>query len=215
MILAVGLPTVCLGFAAWIIQRRWLNLMFQTGNATVELASIPRRAFAKAFDLVLLGILGFYSITSHPEAIAWWISVISCFDSTQMSGLNRALSGATTNSFYSQMLEALSELLSVPINISILGAAIVLFVVQVFLQARWGITIGKWICKIRTVRTTLRPCGVARSLLRELLLVVDTVFFLSWVPGVIAILWTDASQRIGDHWADTIVVRSQRDNLLP
>jgi uncharacterized RDD family membrane protein YckC len=50
--------------------------------------------------------------------------------------------------------------------------------VQILWQARTGRTIGKWICGIEVLRTTLRPCGLTRSLLREILLVVDAVFFL-------------------------------------
>jgi len=54
-------------------------------------------------------------------------------------------------------------------------------------QAIWSITPGKWLCRLRTVRSTLRPCGFAASLTREILLFVETAYGLWWVPDVISI----------------------------
>jgi uncharacterized RDD family membrane protein YckC len=75
----------------------------------------------------------------------------------------------------------------------------------VIMQAR-GATPGKWLCGIRTLQTTLQPCGFARSLARELLLCVDNVNFVAWTPGILCIALTDCRQRIGDLVADTLVV---------
>jgi uncharacterized RDD family membrane protein YckC len=84
-------------------------------------------------------------------------------------------------------------------------AFLVAFVVT---QARYGVTPGKLLCGLRVVRTTLRPCGMARALLRDLLLLIDTAFLLNLVPGITSILTTGCRQRLGDLAADTIVVRS-------
>jgi uncharacterized RDD family membrane protein YckC len=80
------------------------------------------------------------------------------------------------------------------------------------MQGRWGVTPGKWICGLRTVRTTLSPCGFAKSLYREVLLPLDNLFFISWVPGIARIAFSEKRQRVGDFAADTIVVRAGINN---
>jgi hypothetical protein len=74
-------------------------------------------------------------------------------------------------------------------------------------QARWGLTPGKWLMGLRTVRTSLRPCGFARSLLRELFMAFDAPLLLTPFPGITSMLSTDCRQRLGDLAADTIVVQ--------
>ena len=84
---------------------------------------------------------------------------------------------------------------------------LVILVVTSLFQGFWGVTLGKWVCGIRTVRTTLRPCGFLRSLLREILILVDTLFTWTWIPAVLCIAFTSCQQRLGDLAADTIVIR--------
>ena len=98
------------------------------------------------------------------------------------------------------------ELISIPSIAWLFIAGILIMAVQIVWQAQTGQTLGKWICGVRVLRSTLRPCGLARSLLREILLVVDGVLMLCWVPGVISIVVTRQWQRIGDLLADTVVV---------
>ena len=74
------------------------------------------------------------------------------------------------------------------------------------MEGLWGITPGKWLCGIRTLRTTLRPCGVLRAFARELLVYIDSVFLMIWLPGVLLIAFTPHWQRLGDLTADTVVV---------
>ena len=77
-----------------------------------------------------------------------------------------------------------------------------------FVQGRWGVTPGKWCCGLRTVQSTLKPCGFARSLAREVVLWVDACGFLCWTPGIVSIALTNQRQRLGDLVADTLVVES-------
>ncbi|MBC8115770.1 MAG: RDD family protein, partial [Candidatus Saccharimonas sp.] len=90
-------------------------------------------------------------------------------------------------------------------SILALWLAIVVFSLLV-VQARWGLTPGKWLCGLRTLRTTLKPCGFARSLVRETVMCVDACNFLCWTPGILSIAFTDCRQRLGDLVADTLVV---------
>ena len=76
-------------------------------------------------------------------------------------------------------------------------------------QSRWGITPGKWLCGLKTIRTTLRPIGFARSLAREFVFFVDCGNFLCWTPGILSIALTPCRQRLGDLVADTIVIESR------
>jgi uncharacterized RDD family membrane protein YckC len=82
------------------------------------------------------------------------------------------------------------------------------------LEGRYGITIGKWMAGIRTVRTTLRPCGFARSLARNVLYAVDFPLALTPLPGLISILLSQHHQRLGDRVADTIVVLTKSVGAL-
>jgi len=75
------------------------------------------------------------------------------------------------------------------------------------LQGLWGVTPGKWVCGIRTLRTTLRPCGVLRAVTRELVVYADSLLLFTWAPGVISIAFSRNWQRLGDLAAETIVVR--------
>ena len=78
---------------------------------------------------------------------------------------------------------------------------------MILIQSRWGFTPGKWLLGLRMLRTTLRPCGVARSLLRELLMAVDAPMLLTPLPGITSMLSTDCRQRLGDLAADTLVIQ--------
>ena len=83
---------------------------------------------------------------------------------------------------------------------------------RIILEGGFGITPGKWLCGIRTLRTTLRPCGVLRALARELMIYVDSMLLFIWLPGILTIAFTKNRQRLGDLVSDTVVVlESQRD----
>jgi uncharacterized RDD family membrane protein YckC len=56
---------------------------------------------------------------------------------------------------------------------------------------------------------TLRPCGVARLLLRNLLNYVDFAMFVTPIPALICIGFSNHKQRLADRFADTIVIESK------
>jgi hypothetical protein len=66
----------------------------------------------------------------------------------------------------------------------------------------------KWLLGLDTVRTTLRPCGFARALVRNLIYYFDLPFLASPLLGPVSIMFSDQCQRLGDRLADTIVVRA-------
>ena len=96
---------------------------------------------------------------------------------------------------------------------SILGSLAVWFVLVV-VEGAYGVTPGKWLCGLRTKRTTLRPCGFARAILRDVLLCIDVPFLLTPIPAVLSCAGTSHRQRLGDRVADTVVVETRSSRVF-
>lgn len=69
-----------------------------------------------------------------------------------------------------------------------------------------GWTPGRYWLGVRVLGFDLKPCGVGRSLLRGLLVMVDGQ--LLWLPGILMASLTQYQQRLGDLVADTVVVEA-------
>lgn len=205
-VVVFGIPMLVLAIVVWIIERWGGTLTYQTAHETTELASIVRRGIARMIDLALIAVIVIWSIVSHPAALTWWQLVMR---GPEKLGLQSIKWGITWNSLQ-QLVLALQDhavtCLAAPLNWWIIAIALTVLLAQILVQGRTGRTLGKWITGIRVVRTTLRPCGIARSVLREIMVLVDGLLFVSWVPGTIAALTTAHRQRLGDLMADTIVV---------
>ena len=150
----------------------------------VRLATPPRRGLARLVDL--------FSIVFLPIVVGWvslrnfdWLSLAE--------SINLKLDHPTRNQAQ-QILTTIFVLLIIQI------------LLLVIVQGRWGITPGKWLFRLRTLRTTLRPSGFARSLAREILLVVETCYLICWLPPLFSIALTSHRQRLGDLVSDTVVV---------
>ena|GEM_PF-5433997 len=91
----------------------------------------------------------------------------------------------------------------------LIATLVVLMAVTVYVEGRFGITVGKAIFGLRTIRTTGRPCGVAHALLRKLMLAIDFLLLLSPLPLFISLAFSDKRQRCGDRLADTVVIQAQ------
>jgi uncharacterized RDD family membrane protein YckC len=76
----------------------------------------------------------------------------------------------------------------------------------VFLEANYGKTVGKKVLDLQVKTTEGEKIGLKHSLIRNLLRAVDEEISL-YLIGVISILVTDKSQRVGDKVAGTIVVK--------
>ena len=187
-----GLPAVMLaaglllGLAIWPLMAWFTRPEYEFGVQAVNLASLGWRGFARVIDL---GLLGFTTV-----GLGWLV---------------------TLGFEWQSLAEALHLRVEHPTVFIVRRVAVILiawglfYVVTALLaQAVWGVTPGKWLCGLRTVRTTLRPCGFARSLAREVVFFVDCCNGLCWTPGIVSIAFTDRRQRLGDLVADTIVVES-------
>jgi uncharacterized RDD family membrane protein YckC len=67
-----------------------------------------------------------------------------------------------------------------------------------------GQTLGKMLFKIRVVKMNGEPITIGESLIRNLLRIIDVLFF--YLVGFIFMAMSDKKQRLGDMAADTIVV---------
>jgi uncharacterized RDD family membrane protein YckC len=92
--------------------------------------------------------------------------------------------------------------------------AMVLATAAYWILTEWffGATIGKLICDLRVVSLTGKKCSLGQSVKRNLLRVVD--FFPFYIIGFLAAKLSPLRQRLGDQWANTIVVRKGRKLLF-
>ena len=202
---AILVPTVLLGLLIGLVLHCQGCREFRSACEAIPLASVLRRGIARVIDLSLPLATLLASVILHPDVTGWWLEVKSLWwqivPSTS-APLKLPLEIA-------DLLGKLSwELTSVPSLPHFYLIAILILALQTIVQGRTGRTLGKWLLGIKVIRTTLRPCGIANSLLREILLVFDSVMLLSWIPGVVLILATRNAQRIGDLFAGTVVVRT-------
>ena len=191
LLLTLPLMFLCLGLiqgaGTVALMLLYTKPDYQFGNQAVRLASLGWRGLARLLDLAL--IVGSTIALGSVLTIGFdWMSLAEA--------LNLKVDHPTIHGIR-QVSLALGLWLTT------------ITVLLVVLQARWGLTPGKWLCRLRTVRTTLRPCGIAASLAREILFFVDCGDFLWWAPGIIRIAMTDRRQRFGDLVAATIVVDSR------
>jgi uncharacterized RDD family membrane protein YckC len=77
----------------------------------------------------------------------------------------------------------------------------------VFMEGKWGATLGKFGTKIRVVDRAGRPPGYGRALVRMLLRLVEVnPLLLGGIPAAIVALSSKAKQRVGDMLAGTYVL---------
>lgn len=171
--------TLVLG--TWYLMSIHRRREYLYGKRTVIQASILRRSIARGIDLM---------VTIFPSLFWFW--VVASGD--VMEHLERQTSPFGIGNP------------RVIVVLSILGMWLGSTLLLCFWEGTWGITPGKWLLRIRTLKTTLRPCGLLRSFTRELLVYVDGLFLITWLPGVLLIALTPHWQRLGDLTADTVVV---------
>lgn len=182
---------VILGCSTWLLMRSFTSSEYAFGTQTVKLASLGPRGLARLIDLGLIGIT--------TAGLGWLMS--TGFDWKSF------IEAAYLNVDHPTVSTAVR--VSSVLVLWMLAAIVAILMAQ----GRWGLTPGKWICRLRTVRTSLQPCGVARSLVRECLFFVDCCNFLCWTPGIVSIALTNRRQRLGDIVADSIVVKTSRGKL--
>ena len=93
---------------------------------------------------------------------------------------------------------------------SLMLLAIVVFAAGYFLllEGIWdGQTLGKKLLGIKVVKEDGSECGIKASVLRNVLRVVDALFY--YVVGFVFMASSDKRQRLGDRIAGTVVVKEE------
>lgn len=175
------LATGGLILGAWRLMQIHRKRGYVYGKRSVIHASILRRGIARGIDFLLTVFPAYF-----------WFSVMLSED-VMIPLQQQSATVGIVDPFFFMLL-------------SILGLWLGTTLILCYGEGNWGFTPGKWLLGIRTLRTTLRPCGMLRSFARELLVYVDGLFFLTWLPGVLLIALTPHWQRLGDLTADTVVV---------
>jgi uncharacterized RDD family membrane protein YckC len=175
----------------------------------VPFASGIRRGTARFIDVCIPVVLCALSVMLHPDAIVWWHRVRHTlwYVEFHLKSIFQDSGPYVLQILRDSSGSIFLTTVSVPVVWNLFVPAMAFVFVQIVWQGRSGRTLGKWLMGLRTLRSTGRPCGIARSLLREILFAIDSVLLLSWVPGLMSILATKNSQRIGDLLSDTIVIR--------
>jgi len=178
---------IIVGLWTWCMMRWYTQSDYGFGVQTVKLASLGRRGLARLIDLALI---------VFSTAVLGWLMTSSLDWHSLLEALNLQVDHPTIT--IAARVVSILATWCVAVAIALLAV-----------QGCWGLTPGKWCCGLRTLRTTLRPCGFARSLVREVVLFVDACNFLCWTPGILSIAFSDCRQRLGDLVADTIVVEAR------
>ena len=174
----------------WWLMRKYRKADYLYGKQTMTQASILRRGAARGIDLL---------IAVFPAA--FWISVASDVETMNQLQQQTSLIGFQNP--------------AIIVQLSIFGMWLGILLVLSFMEGNWCFTPGKYLLGIRTLRTTLRPCGMLRAFARELLIYADSLLFVTWLPGVLMIAFTPNWQRLGDWTADTVVVLDPKRRHSP
>jgi uncharacterized RDD family membrane protein YckC len=188
-----------------------------SGVRKVKLASVSRRALACFADMMLTVIVAVLLFNLQAEVLGiefglprkegfcrWlfeydWDIYHGGFSTSLLSFVNREPS--PLDKILPAIQQQSSFLCIVFIEMSLLLG------LSSYVEGQFGITPGKWLLGIRTLRTSLRRCGFARALVRSTLFCVDIPFFVTPIPGAVSTVLSRHRRRIGDHVADTVVVK--------
>lgn len=214
---------------AGVANCRKRNEHSEFGTQVVTHAAISKRVMARAIDLSLLISTLVLSLWLHFHLVGvqWtsptleiWIQTLHQAESSLlMAGQFGWLTIAQSMGFFllrQGLFGSTTEplILAGVIVAAIADTACILWCYQTYSEGRYGCSFGKWICGIRTLRTTFRPVGFGRTIVREILRSADFPFLLTPLPAAISMMKSAACQRIGDRVADTIVIQqgSLRDH---
>lgn len=201
VVIAWALAQLVLLAGAQQLSKRWPD-RFSFGHTAVTLAPLGRRWLARGIDLAVAGtplvtVVTLACVWATVQDLVDFERMVRSFPFDLRWNSGNALNDAFTRWSTFVVWSSATGIWAIAV---LIGSAVV--------QGRTGITFGKWICGLRVVRTTLRPCGRLRSLLRELLFVVETGCLFCPIPAIAMILNSETRQRLGDRMADTLVIVS-------
>ncbi len=99
------------------------------------------------------------------------------------------------------------ELTGAPALVAMLAWFTIGFGYFIVLEARSGQTLGKRLTGLRVMNEDGTPITMSTSIIRNILRIVDG--FMVYAVGAVSIAISGKNQRLGDHVANTVVVRSK------
>jgi uncharacterized RDD family membrane protein YckC len=206
---------IVLGGAA-LLSRLHSNPVIRFGLERAELASIGRRSLAAACD-GLFGVMVYcaivyselqnrFGLKDFEAARQRCVNLLS-FEQAIASLLQAQPLTTVINRYVWEPLRLTFQTQHEFITYTV-GAFVVLEFLKVCFENRLGVTPGKWLLGLRTVRSTLRPARFWQRIVRELLFPIDLPLLITSVPAVISMVYSPSRQRIGDRIADTVVIRA-------
>ena len=213
-LLSVWLIPMVVLFACqnWFASGRMIAPIKLKGSP-VLLGSLARRTSALLIDLIIFVLL---------SSLLWrfylWVSGLVWPDpgnrnlADTLVNIEWSIRSGNLRQLWNSLHNSSMNWLILPFDIDsaffgiFLASILPVYIARIYLEAKTGVTPGGRLMGIRTVRTTLRDCGVARLLMRDLAFYIDIPFLLSPIPAVISMILSEHNQRIGDRLADTIVI---------
>ncbi|MBA4029752.1 MAG: hypothetical protein C0478_02395 [Planctomyces sp.] len=180
-----------IGIVPTVLMALFRTSHVELADTTVQMASILRRGIAKMIDMFLI-FTPPYAIAGYFLYQADWPAIIAEFQDPNFA--RQGLSAWLIRGLFWGLAACIY--------------AMTTFLLYCWMEGTWGKTPGKLVCGIETLRTTLRPCGFFRSILRNAAMMID--MFFNYVVGVMLIALQYKWQRVGDLLADTVVVRTRR-----
>lgn len=182
----------------------------------VMLASSWRRVTAFLIDLTLFVSLSWllwrFTLWSSDTV---WRPTHNLALAEHLSDLEWTLRSGNLTDFWNNLRTGEFGWLTIPFQIQsryfgpFLASIVPIYLAKLCLECGTGVTPGKYLLHIRTVRTSLRNCSTGRLLLRDLAYYIDMPFLLTPLPAVISMILSDHNQRLGDRLGDTIVMKTR------
>ncbi len=122
-----------------------------------------------------------------------------------------ALAGTWAAARWGGLLPAGFEVAAPPAAFALAGVALLGFLYYWLLEGLFGATLGKAVAGVKVTDIAGHACGVRRSLVRNLLRLVDGLGL--YLVGFLVAAVSRRRQRIGDHFAGTFVVERDGGRL--
>ncbi len=157
--------------------------IFRSGESKMYFASLTKRAFSQIIDSIVL---------LAPMGTAYLLMFSMFFDFEEMF---KMMTGGKIFIFLGLMMFGFFWI-------------ILCFVLFSILEGKYGITPGKWVMGIRVLGTDMKPCGIGRGFIRNILKIVDGFF--NFMIGIMIVAYTENWQRLGDMAARTVVLDKRK-----
>jgi uncharacterized RDD family membrane protein YckC len=212
-----------------LLTRSTREAAYEFGVDRVTLASYWRRGLAITIDLAILGLSLLLSFWAHLQLLGLKSAQLNhtriievlgelenmlLYDDWQMLMFDawQLIPDLLTMLLFNAQDDSWSPSVIVMITV-LVDTGLVLWFLKVYDEGRHGLSPGKWLLGIRTKRTTLRPCGFARALVRDTLDWVDLCALLTPLPAAASLIFSSNRQRWGDRVADTIVIEKIKSSF--